>query len=101
MKILHLALQSPYNEGWGYQENLLTKYQVKLGHEVTLITTCKMNTSNSQMTICDPEDYISPDGFRVIRLAKKRGVLKKIYEALSLYDIYELVKLISWEKEIQ
>lgn len=92
MKILHLALQAPYNEGWGYQENLLTKYQVKLGQDVTLVTTCRMNSSNSQIKTCEPQDYISPDGFRVIRLPPKKGFLKKIYSIFAVYDIYELLK---------
>ena len=95
MKILHLALQAPYNEGWGYQENLLTKYQVKLGHDVTLVTTCRMNKSDAQIETCDPVDYISPDGFRVIRLAEKRGYFNRLYKAFSLYDIYDLLKSIS------
>ena len=95
MKILHLALQSPYNEGWGYQENLLTKYQVKLGHDVTLVTTCRMNTGNSQTETCEPQDYISPDGFRVIRLKEKTGLCKKLYLVFAIFDIYELLKSIS------
>ena len=94
MKILHLALQAPYNEGWGYQENLLTKYQAKLGHDVTLITTCSMNSTNSQMVKCDPEDYISPDGFRVIRLEHKQFFFKKISSLLSIFPIYQLLKSI-------
>ena len=39
MKIVHIAPNATYNEGWGYQENLLPKYHAKLGHEVTLIIT--------------------------------------------------------------
>ena len=26
MKIVHLCLNSPFTEGWGYRENLLAKY---------------------------------------------------------------------------
>ena len=36
MKIVHICQY--YNEGWGYQENLLPRYQMKLGHDVVVIT---------------------------------------------------------------
>ena len=38
MKIAHIVPSTHYNDYWGYQENLLPKYHVKMGHEVTLIT---------------------------------------------------------------
>lgn len=37
MKILHICVTGPYTDGFNYQENLLTKYQVKDGHEVHII----------------------------------------------------------------
>ena len=36
MKIVHIAQH--YNDGFGYHENLLPRYQKKYGHEVTIIT---------------------------------------------------------------
>jgi len=36
IKILHICQY--YNDGWGYQENLLPRYQAKLGHKVVVIT---------------------------------------------------------------
>ena len=36
MKIVHICQY--YNDGWGYQENLLPLYQKKLGHDVSIIT---------------------------------------------------------------
>lgn len=95
MEILHLALQAPYNEGWGYQENLLPKYQVRMGHNVTLITTCMMNNPNSKITKCEPEDYTSPDGFRVIRLQSKDLLCKKLSNVLQIFEIYDLLKSIA------
>ncbi len=92
MKVLHLALQAPYNEGWGYQENLLTKYQVKLGNEVVLVTTCNKNSGDSRITVCEPEDYISSDGFRVIRLDYEHFYPQKIANLLQYFKIYKLLK---------
>ena len=42
MKIVHIVPKAPYNDNWGYQDNLLPKYQRKMGHEVTVITTNTM-----------------------------------------------------------
>lgn len=92
MKILHLALQAPYNEGWGYQENLLPKYQAKMGHEVVLVTTCLENSGNSEYKVCSPTDYISPDNFRVIRIERKKSFFQRIRKILCLYDIYHILK---------
>ena len=36
MKIVHI--QQYFNEGFGYQENVLPYYQKKLGHDVIMIT---------------------------------------------------------------
>lgn len=36
MKILHICQY--YNDGWGYQENLLPRYQKKLDHDVVVVT---------------------------------------------------------------
>ena len=41
MKILHISPNCVYNDYWGYQENLLPKYQRRLGHEVSIIVPCK------------------------------------------------------------
>lgn len=71
MKILHIAPNSPYNEGWGYQDNLLPKYHQKLGHEVTLIVTDLMHQDGTLVRTA-PEDYRRPDGVRVIRLARRQ-----------------------------
>ena len=86
MKILHIAPNAPYNDYWGYQDNLLPKYHKKLGHDVTLIIT---NTMHKDGKIVETEcaDYILNDGVRVIRLAKKKyphRVLTNIYSRLEV-----------------
>ena len=71
MKILHIAPSAPYNDYWGYQDNLLPKYHKKLGHDVTIITT---NTMHKDGKIVETEctDYVLTDGVRVIRLSKRK-----------------------------
>lgn len=92
MRIVHLSLQAPYNEGWGYQENLLPKYQARSGHEVTLITSCRKNSPNNTVVNCEPEEYMSPDNFRVIRINNKRIINNRISDVLGLCRIYELLR---------
>lgn len=37
MKILHMCVTGPYTDRFNYQENMLTKYQVKKVHNVYVI----------------------------------------------------------------
>lgn len=91
MKIVHIAPNAPYNDYWGYQENLLPKYQKKLGHDVTLIITNKMHKDGNIVDIpCN--DYMLNDGVRVIRKAYKHYRLSKITNFLTYIPVYELLE---------
>lgn len=94
MKIVHIAATAPYNDNWGYQDNLLPKYQKKLGHEVTMITT---NTKHENGKIVEVEeaDYTLDDGVRVIRLKKKKyccEILTNLHSTLPVYNCLEQIK---------
>ena len=73
MKIVHIAPSAPYNDYWGYQDNLLPKYHKKMGHEVTVITT---NTMHKDGKIVETQcaDYVLDDGVRVIRMRRKQYI---------------------------
>ena len=71
MKIVHIAPNSPYNEGWGYQENLLPKYQAKLGNEVWLVVP-NLTHKDGKIIVTPCDEYLSPYGFKVIRLQYQR-----------------------------
>lgn len=85
MKILHIAPNAPYNEGWSYQENLLPKYQAKLGHVVTLIIT---NTTHDGSKVVETKEgtFQSEGGFKVIRLKKKKKHIPKIGSLFTKFD---------------
>ena len=69
MKIVNLALGNTYNEGWGYQENLLTKWQKLNGHDVTVIASRTVNNKNDDgYHLIDTEEYINDLGIKVIRI---------------------------------
>lgn len=90
MKIIHIAPNAPYEEGWSYQENLLPKYQAKLGHQVILAVSTQRHLDNTQ-GLRSFEDYRSDDGFRVIRQPIRRSYLPFLGRALKFLNVYELL----------
>lgn len=73
MKILHIAPNAPYNDYWGYQENLLPKYHKKMGHDVTVIVP-NLTHEGGKIVATECADYVLNDGVRVIRLRRKEYV---------------------------
>lgn len=86
MKIVHIAPNAPYNENWGYQENLLPKYQKRLGHDVTLIITNTMH-QDGKIVETDCTDYVSEDGVRIVRLEYKKSVHRKLTTLFAKLDV--------------
>lgn len=57
-------------DGASYQENMLTKYHVKMGHEVTVIAGLLSYGPDGKGIILDgPKIYYDPSGMKIIRLA--------------------------------
>lgn len=90
MKIVHIAPNAPYNEGWSYQENYLPRFQAQLGHEVLLIIT-NQEHKEGRIQETDCADYLSADGFRVIRLKQERVKYPVISRVLSKLNVYEIL----------
>lgn len=90
MKIVHVAAAAPYNENWGYQENLLPKYQCKLGNEVSLIV---LNYENSHDGVVEVPcaRYMSDDGVEIIRQKRKRFINNFFTNMLNPMDIYDVL----------
>lgn len=94
MKIVHIAPNAPYNDYWGYQENLLPKYQKKLGHDVTLIVSNKMHKDGKIINV-DCDDYVLDDGVRVVRLKAKQycnNVLTNLNSHLPVFEYLADIK---------
>lgn len=91
MRIVHIAPSAPYNDYWGYQDNLLPKHHKKLGHDVTVITT---NTQHVEGEIVETScrDYILDDGVRVIRCARKKYFHPTISGLNSKLEVYDILK---------
>ena len=90
MKIVHIAPSAPYNDYWGYQDNLLPKYQKKMGHDVTIIATNTMHKDGKIVEIAC-SDYVLNDGVRVIRLARKKYRSLILTNLQAKMDVYALL----------
>ncbi len=90
MKIVHIAPKSPYDVGWGFHENLLPKYQVKAGHEVTLIVTNLVH-KDGKIVETNCLDTIYDNGVKVIRLKRKEYKNPVITAMNSKLEVYELL----------
>lgn len=69
MKVVNICLAGSYNDGWGYQDNLLTKYQKLNGNDVTIITSRFVNEKNSEKYLTVPSGiYVNELGIKIKRL---------------------------------
>ena len=83
MKILHICISGLFVDGLSYQENLLTRYHTRLGHEVSLITCLKKFDENGNYVYDEkPYEYVNEDGVHVVKLdnvaPKKLGRLLRV-----------------------
>lgn len=91
MKIVHVVPNAPYNDNWGYQDNLLPKHHKLLGHDVTVIATNLQHAKNGIEEI-EPCNYTLEDGVKVIRLKHRDYHSSLLNELFTKLDIYELLK---------
>ena len=93
MKIMHIAPLSPYNVGWSYQDNLLPKYQKKLGHDVCVVVSPFENSPNGKKYVGE-SDFVLSDGTHVYRRGRKFGnnIFGKFISYTYVYDVIENFK---------
>lgn len=85
MKIVHLCLSNFFIDNYSYQENMLTKYHVKMGHEVTVIASLvSFNKEGKSCLLPSPSVRLDDNGYKVIRLAYKRPL--KLNRTLRRYE---------------
>lgn len=90
MKIVHLCLCGPYNDNWGYQENIIPKYNKKEGHDVTVITSIFVDSRKFVgYERVEPGEYFL-DEVKIIRISFKKFFMNKLVEKLRIYEgLYE------------
>jgi hypothetical protein len=94
MKIVHICLCGPVTDGWNYQDNLLSKYHVKLGHDVTLVTSKWIWGNNGKLEKTNSTEYVNDDQVKIIRLDIKhdRNLNFKFKRYIGLIDKIERSK---------
>ncbi len=90
INILHLCLLAPYNDYWGYQDNLIPKYHRAEGHNVTVITTNTWHC-NGKIEKTEVADYLLSDGQRIIRLDYTHFRPRQLSAIMKIYRIYDLL----------
>lgn len=93
MKIVHVVPNASYTDYWGYQDNLLPKYQQKLGNEVTVFATTAFHKDGKIVT-CKPTSYVLDDGVKVVRFRHKKYKSKRITRLFAKMDILDELKKI-------
>ena len=85
MKIVHLCLSCFYIDNYSYQENMLPKYHVKMGHEVTVIASSfSFDEKGKGCYLTVPSVRMDNNGYKVIRLAYKKPL--KVNRILRRYE---------------
>lgn len=87
MKIVHIAPKAPYNDNWGYQDNLLPKYHRKAGHDVTVLISTYTH-EDGKIVETEPADYVLPDGVRIVRLKRKKYPHRVLTSLCTKLDVY-------------
>lgn len=76
MKIVHLCLSCFFIDNYSYQENMLPKYHVKMGYDVTVIASLvSFNKEGKPCLLPSPSERIDENGYKVIRLGYKEPII--------------------------
>jgi len=93
MKIVHVCLCGPMTDGLSYQENVLSKFHKKLGHDVTVIASKYIWDKNGNVVITNNDNYFNSDGVKMIRLHILAGGINNRFKVyLSLLNTLESEK---------
>ena len=91
MKIVQLCLTAPYTDGMTYQENLLSKYLQKLGHENEIISYVfpekKGHFRDRRTPVRTENEFGMPAVY--LRLKRPAGVCRVLRRFYGLYEVLE------------
>lgn len=92
MKIVHLCVNGPFTEGWGYQENLLAKYHALAGHTVTVIAGQEKHLPAGEIVQAPCGETTMENGVRLIRVAASQSGLRIWRRMFSRHDVLPLFR---------
>lgn len=88
MKITHICLAGLFMDGWGYQDNLIAKYHVSFGYDVTVITNQWVYDHEGNYVKTDKETETDRYGVKIIRIPIK-GDKPYTYKLKKYVGLYE------------
>ena len=91
MKIVYICLSGLYIPGWSYQENILSKYHIYDGHEVTIIAANWTYDKNGRFVPYLGKEIEYDHGAKIIRLKIRHGksFKSKLKRYIGLRDSIE------------
>jgi len=93
MKVVHCCLSCFYIDNFTYQENMLVREHVKLGHDVLVLASTETFGTNNELSYIEPSEYMGSDGAKVIRLPYMNflphAIMKKLRMYLNVYKILD------------
>lgn len=90
MKIVYICLCGLYMPGWSYQENIMSKYQIQAGNNVSIITSEWIYDKTGKLVKCN--ETTDDNGARIIRL-KIKGGKPFTYKLKRFVNLYETLCL--------
>lgn len=95
MKILNIAVNGVYTDGFSYHENLLPKYHKKNGHEVWILTSeYEFNSEGEPQKTLGKMEYTDENGVKIKRLHIKhdKGIEAKLKRFEGFYPAIESIE---------
>ncbi|MEZ8292912.1 glycosyltransferase family 4 protein [Vibrio splendidus] len=86
MKVVHICLSCFYIDGYSYQENILVRKHVELGHDVTVIASTENYDNRRKLTYVEPSTYIGGDGATVMRIPYRNIINHSISKKLRVHN---------------
>lgn len=94
MKIIHVCLAGLFMDGWGYQDNMIAKYHVSFGYDVTVITNQWVYDEEGNYVKTDKETEVDRYGVKIVRIPIK-GDKPYTYKLKRYVGLYENIKKIA------
>ena len=80
---MHLCLANYYIDGYGYQENLITRMHKLLGYDVRIVASTETYINNVSLGYVEPRNYMTEDGIPIHRIPYKHGIPTKLVHKLD------------------
>ena len=91
MKIVHVCLSGIFNDEWGYQENILSYYNLKSGHDVTVVASNFIDDNEKGRVKAGAKLYYARNGVKIRRIDFLSKIPQIVSEKLKLFQGLYLV----------